>query len=222
MDISGSNRLIKDINAVVGVVGGVMNKITAKQGETAFGLHQKILELKEQMGVRFLTMGKLLKELKDKEYFKVLGYDTFTSYVINSEIGFKRSTAFGYIELYNWFVERLGFSVQRIGHLSLNEMNRVLSVLKKEFNESEKYPFRQLKERSTELVSEVKDLRPVDFNKKYKDEKKQEGFEDHLAPPEYFRCSKCGKWIFVVPIQDCCPDFLAKFKKMLDKRKTTN
>lgn len=199
-----------------------MNKITAKQGETAFGLHQKILELKEQMGVRFLTMGKLLKELKDKEYFKVLGYDTFTSYVINSEIGFKRSTAFGYIELYNWFVERLGFSVQRIGHLSLNEMNRVLSVLKKEFEKSKKYPFEQLKSRSQELVSEVKDLRPVDFKKKYKDEEKQQGHDDYLAPPEYVRCDKCGKWKIIVPVQDCCKEWLKQMKDTLDKRKTSN
>jgi len=187
-----------------------MNKITAKQGETAFELHQKILELKEQMGVRFLTMGKLLKELKDNEYFKVLGYETFTSYVINSEIGFKRSTAFGYIELYKWFIERLGFSVQRIGHLSLNEMNRVLSILKKELNESEKYPFKQLKARSKELISEVKDLRPVDFKKKYKDEKKQEGFEDYLAPPEYVRCAKCGKWKIIIPVSDCCTGWLSE------------
>lgn len=200
-----------------------MNDITTKQGRIAFDLHKKILELKEQMGIRFLMMGKLLSELNDKEYYKALGYDNFTSYVINSELGFKRSTAFGYIELHKWFVEKLGYTVQCVGRLSLNEMNRVLSALKDYYRGIGKEIKTQspavVKYKSDELMAEVGELRPVDFNKKYRDVKKQEGFEEYLAPPEYFRCDKCGKWILIVPIQDCCPDFLDKFKKILDKRK---
>jgi len=199
-----------------------MNEITAKQGEVAFELHKKILELKEQMGVRFLTMGKLLKELKDNEHFKALGYDNFTSYVINSELGFKKSMAYAYIDLYEWFIERLGYDFQRIGKMSLNEMSRVLAILKKELSESKQYPFKQLKARSEELISEVKDLRPVDFEKKYRDDEKQEGHEDYLAPPEYVRCNKCGKWKIIVPVQDCCEEWLEKMKQTLDKRKTAN
>lgn len=200
-----------------------MKNITSRQGEEAFEIHQQLLKLKEELGIRFLMMGKLLKEIRDNNYFQVLGYDNFTSYVVNSELGFKRSTAYGYICLYEWFVEKLGYDVQRIGHLSLNEMTRVMTVLKSELEgDEELISNKVLRERSDELLTEVKDLRPVDFVKKYKDNERQEGHEDYLAPPEYFRCSKCGKWILVVPIEDCCQEFLTKFKNALDKGKTLN
>jgi len=66
------------------------------------------------------------------------------------------------------------------------------------------------------LVTEVKELRPVDFEKKYKDDAKQVGHEDYLAPPEYFRCDCHGKWKLVLPIRDCCPTFLAELRKTLE------
>lgn len=189
-----------------------------KQDENAFDVHQSILVLKEQMGVRFLMLGKLLKEIRDKKHFIVLGYDNFISYIINSELGFKKSTAYGYIEIYDWFIERLGYDLQRIGKMSFNKMSRVLSILKNEFNKSEKYPFKLLKSRSETLIEEVQVLRPIDFDKKYKDEKKQEGFEDHLAPPEYFRCECHKKWRLIIPADDCCPQFLEEFYQILKKR----
>jgi len=102
-------------------------------------------------------------------------------------------------------------------------MNRVLSALKDYYKGIDKdvksVSPAVVKYKSDELIAEVGDLRPVDFNKKYRDVKKQEGFKEYLTPPEYFRCDKCGKWILIVPIQDCCPEFLDKFKQILDKRK---
>jgi hypothetical protein len=67
-------------------------------------------------------------------------------------------------------------------------------------------------------MEEVRELRPVDFAKKYKDEKKQEGQEDYLAPPEYFRCKCHGRWVVVIPINDCCPDFLRSFYEQTKKK----
>jgi hypothetical protein len=68
------------------------------------------------------------------------------------------------------------------------------------------------------LVEDVEVLRPVDFSKKYKDEEKQDNFPEKLAAPEYFRCDCHGKWKIVVPVDDCCPDFLREFKKVLDRK----
>ena len=197
-----------------------MNKKSLeKQGEGAFGIHQTILELKQKMGVTFLEMGRLLKEIKDESYYQVLGYDSFVSYVINSELGFKSRTAYYYIEFYEWFITRLGFSAEYIGSMSQDKLIAVLDVVKKEFEKSDKYPILQLKERVLTLISEVEELRPVDFEKKYKDEIKQEGHKEYLAPPEYMRCDKCGKWKIILPIGDCCPDWIEDLIKYYEKSK---
>jgi hypothetical protein len=57
-------------------------------------IHRDILTLKKDMGLAFLKMGELLKEIRDNNYYKELGYDNFISYIVNSELGFKRSTAY--------------------------------------------------------------------------------------------------------------------------------
>ena len=189
-----------------------MNKITVKQGEEAFELHQGILTLKRQMGVAFITMGKLLKEIRDSEHYKTLSYDTFASYVENSELGFKRRTAYYYIEIYEWFIDRLGYANERLAEIGYDKLVRLLPVVKRAYK-TLSYP--KLKDRVESLVEDIKELRPVDFNKKYKDEQKNEDHEEYLAPPEYFRCQKCGKWKLVVPIEDCCTDFLSEIHERI-------
>jgi len=199
------------------------DEITAEQGKGAFEIHQNILALKQQMGVAFLELGRFLKQIRDEGYYQVLGYDTFTSYVINSELGFSRRTAYNYIELFEWYIDRLGFTSEYIGTIGQDKLMRVLEILKKEFEQAETYPFMQLKARAESLMTEAEELRPVDFQKKHKDEEKQQGHVDYLAPPEYVRCDKCGKWRIILPVDDCCPDWLEEvvksYKKKNDKPK---
>jgi hypothetical protein len=186
-----------------------MAKKIEKKAEGAFELHKEIIELKNKMGFAFVELGRMLKTVRDEGYYQVLGYDSFQSYVINSELGFKRRTAYYYIEIYDWFVYRLGFTSDYIGTIGQDKLLRVLEILKKEFEDSEKYPIAQLKARAESLINESESLRPVDFEKKYKDEKKQEGHEDYLPPPEYVRCDKCGKWKIILPLSECCTGFLS-------------
>ena len=192
--------------------------ITVKEGEGAFEVHQTILALKKTMGMAFVELGRLLKRIRDEGYYQVLGYDSFGSYVVNSELGFKRRTAYYYIEIYDWFIEKLGFTPDYIGAIGQDKLMRVLEILKEEFSQSEKYPFNMLKERAESLMTEAEELRPVDFEKKHHDEKKQEGHKNYLAPPEYFRCEKCGKWKIVVPVDECCPDWILEFRNTIEKK----
>lgn len=189
------------------------SQITAGEGKGAFEIHQNILVLKRTMGIAFVELGRLLKMVRDEDYYQVLGYDSFQSYVINSELGFKRRTAYYYIEIYEWFVNRLGFTPDYVGEIGQDKLLRVLDILKREFDESSKYSFTQLKERAESLISEAEELRPVDFEKKHVDEVKQIGHKEYLAPPEYFRCECHGKWRIVLPLKDCCPKWIDEVKK---------
>lgn len=193
-----------------------MNEITEKQGEEAFKLHQNILKLKREMGVAFVIMGKCLKEIRDSEYYRALSFDSFSSYVENSELGFKRRTAYYYIEIYEWFVEKLYYEASQLADIGYDKLVRLLPVVKKAYGGLSST---KVKGRVEILVNDMQDLRPVDFNKKYKDNEKNEGHKDYLAPPEYFRCECHGKWILVVPVDDCCPKFLKDFEKRLEKKK---
>jgi hypothetical protein len=192
-----------------------MEEITAKQGEGAFEVHQDILTLKKQMGMAFVELGRLLKRVRDEGYYQVLGYDSFQSYVINSELGFKRRTAYYYIEIYEWYVEKLAYEAQYLAEVGQDKLLRALPIIKEEYK---KVPFNTLRDKAGELLTEVQELRPVDFEKKYKDDRINEGHEEYLAPPEYVRCDKCGKWKIIIPVDDCCDEWLRDMLKVLRKR----
>ena len=191
-----------------------MNKITEKQGKSAFHAHELILTLKRKMGMAFITMGRLLKIIRDNEYYKVLSYDSFASYVENSELGFKRRTAYYYIEIYEWFVCKLQYKNEKLAEIGYDKLIKLLPIIKR----ADRLSPTKRKERVELLVDDVQQLRPVDFGKKYKDEKKSEDFEDYLEPPEYFRCKDCGKWILIVPVEDCCENFLKNMQKKINKK----
>ena len=203
-----------------------MNEITEAQGKEAYQVHQSVLELKRQMGIAFVEMGRLLKVVRDNKYYEVLGYDTFTSYVINSELGFKRRTAYYYVEIYEMFIEELGYKVQAVAQIGYDKLCKALPIVRKHIvieseiktNVKEGVDDLSFKTRIGEILTDAQELRPVDFAKKYKDEKKQEDFDDFLSPPEYFRCKKCNKWKIVIPIEDCCEEWLKIMKKKLDKK----
>ena len=193
-----------------------MKELTEKQGKKAFDLHKFILTLKHEMGIGFITMGKYLKKMRDTEFYKTLDFDSFTSYVENSELGFKRRTAYYYIEIYEWFIEKLYYEPNRLADIGYDKLVRLLPVVKKAYTG---LSHQKAKDRVKLLVDDVQELRAYDFSKKYQDKEKSEGHEDYLAPPEYFRCSKCGKWRVIVPTEDCCPEFLKDLKKQLEKKK---
>jgi len=186
-----------------------MPEATEIQGQGAFEIHQSILTLKRQMGMAFVELGRLLKQIRDEGYYQVLGYDSFQSYVINSELGFSRRTAYNYIEIYEWYVDKLAYEVQYLAEIGQDKLLRALPIIREEYS---KLTYPKLKKRATQLMLEVQELRPIDFEKKYKDDKLNEGHEQYLAPPEYFRCDCHGKWVVVVPKEDCCPEWLKKFK----------
>jgi len=192
-----------------------MSKPTELEAKGAFEVHQSILNLKKQMGMAFVELGRLLKKVRDEGYFQVLGYESFSAYVINSELGFKRRTAYYYIEIYEWYVEKLAYEAQYLAEIGQDKLLRALPMIKLDYA---RLTLPKLRERAEELMTEVQELRPVDFEKKYHDEPKQDGYEDYLAPPEYFRCDCHGKWRIIVPTDDCCPEFLKEFYQQLKRR----
>jgi hypothetical protein len=187
-----------------------MKKITEQQGKSAFNLHQEILVLKRQMGVAFIKMGQLLKRIRDDEHYISLGFDSFKQYLSDSELGFQQRTAYYYIEIYEYFIEKLNYKVDELADIGYRNLVDVLSVAKK---------LSEPKKKMEDLMTDAKVLRSYDFKKKYRDEEKNKEFEEYLAPPEYFRCSKCGKWHVIIAIDDCCEEWLDAVYRRLKKRK---
>lgn len=160
------------------------------KGSLAFSINQRILKLKRIMAISFIEMGKLLKRVKDEELFKDLDYPTFRDYIA-SEIGIHWRTADYYIDIWKTFIERLGYEAEELSEYSYDKLRKLLPIVK-----TEKEP--------RELIEKALTLRWVDFERTFKADKRNVGYDDYLAPPEFLRCETCKKWIIICPKEDIC------------------
>jgi hypothetical protein len=179
----------------------------------AINLHERLLQFKRQLGYAMFAIAEILKEIKDKELYVPLGYESFAEYVNNPEIGMNSRTAYYYIQIYETFIEGLGYTAEQLQEYSYDRLRKLAPIVRKQLQEASG---------GVQEVSEVMDdaaaLRWYDFEKKYKDIEKNEGHEEYLEAPEYYRCEKCGKWLISIPLEDCCDDWLLAVHKELSKR----
>lgn len=171
----------------------------------ATNLHNQLIQYKKSMSAMMFGVAEILKKIRDNEYYKDLGYDTFTEYVQTPEIGFNPRTAYYYVEIYEMFILEKGYTPETLMDYSYDKLRKLLPIVRKESD-------------TEEVMDKALALKWTDFEKNYKEEKENNGHEDYLSAPEFYRCSDCGKWIIAVPLSDCCEDFLKDFYKLLDKK----
>ena len=84
--------------------------------------------IKEQNKL-FFEIGGTLKMFRDTELFRELGdggYDTFSSFIANGELGIAKSTAQAYITLYEFWVEEKGYSLEVLSEIPYDKLRMVL------------------------------------------------------------------------------------------------
>ena len=151
------------------------------------------------------SVAEILKKIKDSELYIPLGYENFASYVQSPEVGLNARTAYYYIEIYEVFIQKLGYTTDQLVDYSYDKLRKLMPVVKEEKN-------------TKEVMENALALRWSDFAKQYKDDKENNGFKDYLPAPEFYRCSCHSKWVTSVPLSDCCEDYLRELLKNLKKR----
>jgi len=79
-----------------------------------------------------IAMGQILKELKDNDKYKesVGDIDTWNQFLKQPEIGLSVSEADTLIEIYEEFVQRLGFDKSDLNEISLKNLKKLLPFAK--------------------------------------------------------------------------------------------
>ena len=67
---------------------------TEIQANKAFALDQRLKAVVEDSKQNFFIIGALLVEIHDNDYYQLMGYETFRSYLGDPEISLKYSTAY--------------------------------------------------------------------------------------------------------------------------------
>ena len=75
-------------------------KTSEGRAKKAFELEKKIKDLKFVVGKNFLELGRLLKEIRDKQYYLDLGYNTVTEWLNSPDVSISARWAWDFISVY--------------------------------------------------------------------------------------------------------------------------
>jgi len=170
-----------------------MKDLATPQNDLAWSLYKEVQTLLRRQGELFLLLGKDLKTIRDQKLYRYLGeggFDTFRDFLNNPEIGIRESTAYLYIRIYEYYIERLKIPTEEVVQIPLNRLMRLLPRLKEREDEE-----------AREIVNEIQNVTTYDFDV-IVGEKQLD-----VDKPLVYRCKVCGKWkIEYKPEQLCtCP-----------------
>jgi hypothetical protein len=162
--------------------------------EKAFETDRQIKELRRNVDkvVRLSTfeLGRLLKEMRDGELYRELGYDAFTAYLGDPEISFSQSSAYGAIQIYETYELKLKLSQEQLEDIPVRRLNALAGIVDEESIGKWLERARSLSESDfrTELVE-------------YRENKDQPQF---IPAPRLQRCGVCGKWKVIADDKTLC------------------
>lgn len=148
----------------------------------AYVLYTEIRELVRVQARLFLDLGQKLKRIRDEKLYRQIGeggYESFSQFLNNPEIGLRTSTAYLYIRIYEFYIGRLGLSEGRVTEIPLNRLMRLLPALKQK-SESE----------AKEIIERVGGLTNYDYDVEVKERKLESD------RPKLYVDKESGKYVF--------------------------
>lgn len=147
----------------------------------AYNLYEELKTRLIQHGYVFLKIGSILKKIRDEKLYKEIGeggLDDFQQFLASPEIAIKRTTAYLYIQVYEFYVEKLGLAEEQVVAVPSYKLYRLLPLLRHKTKEE----VMKVLDDTTGLG--VKDTEEVINEKKL----------DPYRRPKVYR-HECGKWV---------------------------
>ena len=159
----------------------VYKKGNGKQGKALknINIHEKILELKNEIEMKFIKLGGYLKLVNDRKLYIEKGCQTFNEYLAMPELGFQRSTAYAIMGVYSDFIESGKIQSSDMENMSYYRLDRI-----RQFKDDEDID---------EWIEKAKVLSLSDLNEEIKIAKGKEK-KEYILERKVIEvvCPKCG------------------------------
>lgn len=128
-------------------------ELATKRNKTAQELESHILTIKTNVSQNTWDLAKTLKEVRDNEYFKELGYNDFPTWLSSPEIDLSYRWAMAFIDMHETFVLEHNIKPEELTATDYTKFYHLLPIVKK-------HP-----EDVAEWVSKAQTLRRVDLDR---------------------------------------------------------
>lgn len=164
--------------------------------ELTFDLFKKFVLAKRTQDILFLTIGKMLKLVRDRRLYKHLDFDNFTQFLASEEVSFSREKAYLYIRTFELFVEKLHLDPMEVGKLGVARLMLIAPVIKDMSIDD-----------ALEKIEETKPLRYGEFVREIKN------IRNISARPNVYFSEEYEKWIIQYFEDKVILEPLGKFKE---------
>lgn len=171
-------------------------QITADPSVVAFEMYQQLKEIVRQTSQNFLVMGRLLKYMRDQKLYTKLGtggYDTFTSFLADAELGIRPATAYAFIRIYETYIEKLGFSDIDLEDIPYYKLQLLSTNVEP-----------NTKTEAGEWIEKARTLSSSDFQLEIKERNANFKETTYVPFPHIFRCKVCNKWVITEHDTNIC------------------
>lgn len=156
--------------------------------DLAFNLVQELKQRLREQGAIFLRVGRILKTIRDDKLYEQMGSDTFLKFLADPEISLKQATAYMYIRIFEFYIEKMGLPEAEVIEIPSYKLFRLLPLIKD-----------KPKDEALKAIDEVRDLGIADTELVIKDNK----LEAHKRPIVY-SCEVCHKWVIKSEAENIC------------------
>lgn len=125
--------------------------------ELAAQLEEIVKSIQQSSGRDIFELGKALKEIRDNELYKELGYDTVTDWYKSPEIGMSPSWAASFISMYELYIVKLGKKVEDILPSDYSKLRDIAPIIESKPEEAD------------EWIDKAKHLRRVDLKREVRE-----------------------------------------------------
>lgn len=167
-------------------------KSLIKRGRISLNPHdnrEKIRYFDRVSNVTALILGKLLKENVEKEYWKKLGYESFSDFIAQENFSFSRRTAYNYMDLWDMYV-KWRIKYEEFVSIPYSKLLAIKNVINEE--------------NLSDWLAKAKELSRTDLQLEVKEVEANKDQEVYKPFPKVYRCSDCGGWVVDIDPKDLC------------------
>jgi len=152
-----------------------------KDQAVAFQFFNQLKELIKKQGLLYLSIGRLLKIIRDEKYYIHKGYDTWLGFVNGGEVTIKQSTIYAYISIYEMYVLKYGIKLDALAEIPWDKLHLAIPAIRRAEGkeEVEEWVVKADKLSRSDLKIEVGEVEPIS------------GAKTTLI--KAFKCDDCGK-----------------------------
>lgn len=152
---------------------------TLPDNKLTFDIFKKLVVARKMQDAVFLSIGKLLKLVRDRKLYKNLDFETFEQFLASEELSMSREKAYACIRVFELFVEKLGYGSDELGKMGIVRLMMLSPLIKDIVNDDE----------ARAKVEELKELRYNDFVRTVKSQ------IDNGGKPNVYFSEEAEKWI---------------------------